>query len=63
MRKNFYSREAFFQQRLQDFVLFGESEEDTHTLFEFRATEINDGAKDEPLGVNLKLPDFKGIKL
>jgi len=60
--KIFYSEEAFYQQRLQDFVFFGERKADTHTLFATCATEINDGPKDEPLGIGMKLPPFKGWK-
>lgn len=56
----FYSYDAFYQQRLRDFVSFGERETNTHTLFATCATEINDGPKDEPLAVRLKLPPFTG---
>lgn len=62
VRKIVYSSDAFYQQRLQDFVDYGESDNDMHTLFTACATEINDGPKDEPLGVRLKLPPFKGWK-
>lgn len=57
-----YSYDAFFQQQLQNFISFGEHETDTHTLFAVCATETNDGPKEEPLGVRLKLPPFKGWK-
>lgn len=60
MSNNLYSYDAFHQQRLQDFISFGEHGTDTHTLFAVCATETNDGPKEEPLGVRLKLPPFKG---
>lgn len=60
MNNTFYSYDAFYQQRIRDFISFGESETDTHTLFSACATETNDGPKEEPLGVRLKLPPFKG---
>lgn len=60
--KVFYSADAFYQQRLRDFVLFGENKINTHTLLTAYATEINDGPKDEPLGIRRKLPPFKGWK-
>lgn len=58
----FCSYDAYHQQRLQDFISFGEGETETHTLLTAYATEINDGPKDEPLGIRLKLPPFKGWK-
>ena len=62
MSDTFYSYDAFFQQRLQDFISVGEHETDIHTLFAACATKTNDGPKEEPLGVRLKLPPFKGWK-
>lgn len=62
MSNTFYSYDAFFQQRLRDFISVGERETDIHTLFATCATETNDGPKEEPLGVRLKLPPFKGWK-
>lgn len=62
MSNAFYSYDAFFRQRLQDFISVGERGTGTHTLFAACATDINDGPKEEPLGVRLKLPPFKGWK-
>ena len=62
MKNAFYSYDAFYQQRLQDFISVGERETAIHTLFATCATGTNDGPKEEPLGVRLKLPPFKGWK-
>ena len=55
-----YSSDAFYLQQLDDFVTFGENKPETHGLFTVCATEINDGPKEEPLGLRRKLPPFKG---
>lgn len=63
MSEVFYSYEKYHKQRLKDFISFGELKEgevETHTLVTFQPTEINDGPKEEPLGIRTKLPPFKG---
>ena len=53
----------YHKQRLRDFVNFGELREgevEHHILIESQCTKINDGPKEEPLGIRLKLPPFKG---
>lgn len=62
MSKVFYSEEEYYKQRLRDFVSFGElgeGEIETHTIISSYPTEINDGPKEEPIGVKLKLPTFE----
>ncbi len=59
----FFSYEEYHNQRLKDFISFGElgeGEVETHTLTSSQSTEINDGLKEEPLGIRAKLPPFKG---
>ncbi len=58
-----FSYDEYYRQRLKDFVAFGELREgeiETHVLVSSKSTEINDGPKEEPLGIRLKLPPFKG---
>lgn len=58
-----YSYEAFHNQRLRDFVAFGELREgevESHILISSQITKTNDGPKEEPIGIHSKLPPFKG---
>lgn len=59
----FCSYEEYHQQHLKDFVAFGElkaGEVEHHVLISSQSTKTNDGPKEEPLGIRLKLPPFKG---
>ena len=63
MSRELYSYRAYHEQQLQKFISFGElaeGEVETHTLIESQSTKINDGPKEEPLGIRAKLPTFKG---
>ena len=53
-----YSYKEFFADRLKKFIQSGETPEGTpHTLLNPNAP---DGPKEEPIGVSVKLPPFKG---
>ena len=60
MDSNFYSYDAFMEQRLNDFINAGEHESKYHAIFATSSNKINDGPKEEPIGVRFKLPPFKG---
>lgn len=54
-----YSEEEFFKEVLKT-LIYVEPEGTTRTLISTQPTETNDGPKEEPLGIRLKLPPFKG---
>lgn len=62
MERIFYSGEALFAQRLEDFVDFGRKGVDTHTLFSTYPTDTNDGPIEEIFAAQSKLQPFKGLK-
>lgn len=58
MKAMYFSYEEFHQAKLQEFITYGEQyNAGPHTLLNPNAP---DGPKEEPLGIRLKLPPFKG---